>query len=174
MGHQALPKDHFQWFGLTPGFQVDLAQLQSAYRAVQSSVHPDRHAAGSDQDRRLAMQMATAANEAFSVLRDPLKRAAYLCEMHGISVEDSAGAALDNAFLMQQMQWREEAEEARAQGREDLLANLRSEIREQELALQTECATLLAPGTGDIRAAAGLVRRWMFLRKFSADLAPVY
>jgi molecular chaperone HscB len=174
MGQQALPQNHFQWFGLTPGFQVDLAQLHNAYRAVQGSVHPDRHAAGSDQDRRLAMQMATAANEAFTVLRDPLKRAIYLCEMYGIAVEDSGRSSLDTGFLMQQMQWREEAEEARAKGREDVLANLRAEIGEHEKALQTECATLLAPGSLNVGAAAGLVQRWMFLRKFSADLAPAY
>jgi molecular chaperone HscB len=65
-------QNHFQLFGLPLTFGIDLARLEQGYRDLQSRVHPDRHAAGSEAERRVAMQWATRANEAYRTLRDPV------------------------------------------------------------------------------------------------------
>jgi len=75
--------DHFALFDLPPRFAIDEALLEQAYRRVQAQVHPDRFAAAGAAERRVAMQWATLANEAFRTLRSPLARAAYLCERTG-------------------------------------------------------------------------------------------
>ena len=57
--------DHFSLFGLNPGFRLDLSDLDSRYRDIQAQVHPDRFANAGDAERRLSMQWATHANEAY-------------------------------------------------------------------------------------------------------------
>ena len=79
-------EDHFALFQLKPVFAIDAAQLDAAYRELQARVHPDKFAAATDAEKRVAMQWATRANEAYQTLKHPLKRASYLCEMHGVDL----------------------------------------------------------------------------------------
>jgi DnaJ-domain-containing protein 1 len=48
---------------------------------AQSQAHPDRFANAGDAERRVAMQWAAHANEAYRTLRQPLKRAIYLLHL---------------------------------------------------------------------------------------------
>src|SRR5512134_737475 len=105
--------DHFELFGLPPRFAIDLDALERAYKEVQAHVHPDRFAAGTAAERRVAMQWATRANEAYTTLRSPQKRAAYLVERAGVPIDAESNTAMPPAFLMQQMEWREALDEAR-------------------------------------------------------------
>jgi molecular chaperone HscB len=50
-------------FNLPQQFAVDAAALDSAYRDVQSRVHPDKFVSATDAEKRVAMQWATRANE---------------------------------------------------------------------------------------------------------------
>lgn len=109
-----LSRNHFELFGLPVRFETDLAALDAAYRGVQGAVHPDRHAGGTAADRRVAMQLATHANEAYRTLRDPARRGAYLCALAGVDVEFESNTAMPAQFLMQQIEWREALDDARA------------------------------------------------------------
>ncbi|MBR7784595.1 Fe-S protein assembly co-chaperone HscB, partial [Undibacterium luofuense] len=80
-------QNHFELFQLAPRFSLDMAQLDAAYREVQSQVHPDKFVQASEAEKRVAMQWATRANEAYQTLKKPLKRASYLCEIHGVDLE---------------------------------------------------------------------------------------
>jgi molecular chaperone HscB len=106
-------QDYFQLMGLPERYQTDLDALERSFRSVQSSVHPDRFVRAMDADRRLAMQMSTQANEAFRVLVSPVERALYLCRRNGVPVDTDRGAGLNEAFLEDQMQWREQLDDAR-------------------------------------------------------------
>ncbi|MGZ5101278.1 MAG: Fe-S protein assembly co-chaperone HscB, partial [Usitatibacter sp.] len=66
---------------------MDPARLEQHYRELQSQVHPDRFASGTEAERRVAMQWATRANEAYQTLKNPLKRARYLVELNGIDLQ---------------------------------------------------------------------------------------
>ena len=59
------------------------------------------------------MQWAVRVNEAYQRLKDPLKRAAYLCERRGAPIDAESNTAMPRDFLMQQMAWREALDEAR-------------------------------------------------------------
>ena len=105
--------DDFELFTLTRGFAQDRAVLDARWKALQSQVHPDRFASEGAAAQRVAMQWAIRVNEAYQRLKDPLKRAAYLCELNGQAIGAENNTAMPAAFLMQQMEWRESLDEAR-------------------------------------------------------------
>src|SRR5690348_5123144 len=100
-------QNHFELFHLPVQFDLDMAQLDSAFREVQGQVHPDKFVGTSSTEQRVAMQWATRANEGYQTLKNPLKRATYLCELHGVSLKTETDTAMPVEFLMQQMEWRE-------------------------------------------------------------------
>ncbi|WP_286744203.1 Fe-S protein assembly co-chaperone HscB [Aquabacterium sp. UBA2148] len=104
--------DDFTLLGLPRRFALERALLDNAWKALQAKVHPDRFAAEGGASQRLAMQWAVRVNEAHQRLKDPLKRAAYLCELAGAQVQAHDNTAMPSDFLMQQMTWREALEEA--------------------------------------------------------------
>ena len=71
-----LRSDHFALFGLSRGFRLDLSDLDSRYRDIQAQVHPDRFVHAGEAERRLSMQWATHANEAYQTLKKPTSAAA--------------------------------------------------------------------------------------------------
>jgi len=160
--------DHFELFGLTPSFAVELDALETAYKRVQAQVHPDRFATGSAAERRVAMQWATQANEAYRTLRDPGRRAAYLCERQGVAIDAESNTAMPPAFLLQQMAWREALDEVRVDGRsaDELLAEV-----EQARADTTAALAQAIDVDADYPRAAGLVRQLMFIDRFRAEPA---
>jgi molecular chaperone HscB len=105
-------------------------------------------------------------NEAYQRLKDPIKRASYLCELHGSSINAHSNTAMPGAFLMQQMQWREELDEAAT---EDALNALRENVDKARRDLQSDCARHI-DGQGDYAAAVQSVRSLMFIEKFGRDL----
>lgn len=168
-GQSALLLDHFALFSLPRRFAIDPAALAEAYRRVLGGVHPDRFAAAPDAERRLAMQVATQVNEAHRVLRDPTRRAAYLCTLLGVDVEAESNTAMPVEFLVQQMEWREALAEARASRDAASLVALRATLDAQAAALQAGLADALDVRT-DASEAASLARRMMFLDKFRSEV----
>ncbi|MDP2742243.1 MAG: Fe-S protein assembly co-chaperone HscB, partial [Hydrogenophaga sp.] len=101
-----LQSNDFEIFGLAPGFAVDRAALDERWKALQREAHPDRFSTADAQAQRQAMQWSVRINEAYQRLKDPLKRASYLCELHGAPIGAEDNTAMPAAFLMQQMEWR--------------------------------------------------------------------
>ncbi len=165
--------NHFALFGLPVQFALEGDGLERAYRQVQSQVHPDRFASASDAEKRVAMQWATRANEAFQTLKSPLKRAAYLCELHGADLATHSNTAMPSAFLMQQMEWREALQEARTSGGSEPLQALESELKAMQKQFQRTLEQQLDQQT-DYAAAAESVRQWMFVDKFAAEIDAAY
>lgn len=163
------PSTHFALLGLPQAYAIDTAALESAWRRMQAAVHPDRHAGGSDADRRLALQRATQVNEAYRVLRDPQRRAAYLCELAGVDLAVESNTAMPGAFLMQQMSWREALGDARAQRDGAALEALRQEVGQARGELLDRIGRLLDIDR-DAPAAAAEVRRLMFLDRLLEEI----
>jgi molecular chaperone HscB len=161
--------DHFQLFQLPASFALDRDALDRAFRSVQSSVHPDRHASGSAVERRVAMQWATRANEAYQTLKSPLKRAAYLCEQAGVHIGAETNTAMPAAFLHQQMEWREALEEVRERSDAEALHGLDRTMAAERERLISELHQALDVDR-DHALAAALVRQLMFVEKFATEV----
>src|SRR5262245_25224881 len=106
-------QSHFELFGLTPKYSLETEALERSYRDIQSKVHPDRFAHAGDAERRASLQWTTRVNEAFQVLKNPVKRAKHLLELHGVDVAFETNTAMPQDFLMQQMELRESLEDAK-------------------------------------------------------------
>ncbi len=165
-------QNHFQLFNLPQRFALDAAALDAAYHEVQNQTHPDRFAHASGAEKRVAMQWATRANEAYQTLKNPLSRAAYLCELNGVDLQTESNTAMPGAFLMQQMEWREALDDAVAAGDTAALERLEREIRAAWRDGAAQAGALL--DGGDFEAAAQAVRRLMFVDKFSRDVGAAF
>ena len=161
-----LQSSDFELFGVNQQFAQGRATLDARWKELQREAHPDNFAAQGDAAQRVAMQWSVRINEAYQRLKDPLKRAAYLCELAGVPINAHSNTAMPAAFLMQQMQWREDLDEARE---ENTLNALREKVEAVQRTLIQECAQRLDV-EHDYPAAVQSVRALMFIEKFAHDL----
>ncbi len=162
--------NHFELFGLTPAYALDLEHLDGAYRDIQSKIHPDRYANAGDAERRASMQMTTQVNEAYRTLKSPVQRAKYLLELHGVDVGFETNTAMPREFLMRQMELRERLEEAMNGSDLDLISrDLSVERREIENGIKEKI-----DGEHDFVTATDLVRKLMFLERFGEEIDAAY
>ncbi len=164
-----LSTDFFSLFELPKIFRLNLSELDSRYRDVQAQVHPDRFAHASEAERRMSMQWATRANEAYQTLKKPLERAKYLLHLAGHDLQAENNTAMPAEFLMEQMEWREAVMEARGGGDHHELERLHNRLRSDMAGRFDELAALLDEKQ-DYAAATDLVRRLMFLDKLLYEI----
>ena len=161
-----LNSSDFELFSLPEQFAQDSAAIDERWKELQREVHPDKFAAQGPSAQRVAMQWSVRVNEAYQRLRDPLQRAAYLCERKGAPINAETNTAMPPAFLLEQMAWREALDDARSEGDLDGLVKQLTAARSKALA-QIEA---LLDETGDAPAAAGQVRALMFIKRFADDV----
>lgn len=161
-----LQSSDFEIFGLSPQFAVDRSALDARWKDLQREAHPDRFATADAQAQRQAMQWSVRINEAYQRLKDPLKRAAYLCELHGAPIQAENNTAMPAAFLMQQMQWREDLDEAHSL---DDLERMADDVAAARRAMLQDLQTT-ADDLHDWPALAQQVRALMFVERFAADV----
>ena len=162
----SLQANDFELFDVPVQFAQDRTHLDHRWKTLQREAHPDRFAAEGAAAQRVAMQWSVRINEAYQRLKDPLKRAAYLCELQGAPVQAENNTAMPPAFLMQQMEWRESLEDTgSAQGLEAL-----SDVvaLSQRQVMQT-LADLLDVAK-DPAQAVGQVRALMFIERFTQEV----
>lgn len=161
-----LSDNDFAIFSLPERFAIDRADLDARWRKLQASAHPDMFAADGAVAQRVAMQWSVRINEAYRRLREPLSRAAYLCELRGAPISAHDNTAMPADFLIQQMSWREALEEATSDAE---LASLDSEVRATERALLAQLTELLDENPAPALAAER-VRALMFIARFRGDM----
>ena len=161
-------RNHFELLGLPMKFALDASRLERGYRELQTRVHPDRFAASTEAERRVAMQWAARANEAYRTLRDPLARARYLLQLKGFDTGEESNTSMPADFLMQQMEWREAAAEARAERDARSLGRLREELDESRGEMLDQLERAL--DTGQYDAGCSLVRKLRFLEKLEEEI----
>jgi molecular chaperone HscB len=162
-------RNHFELFGLPERFRFDTGALDRAYHALQGEVHPDRYAAAGETEQRLALQSSARVNEAYRALKDPVARAQYLLSLRGVEAFGETDTSLPFDFLERQLERRELAEAAVAEGDAHALETLLHEVRAEAHALEQHLSALL-----DVEAAWDAarvtVRELRFLAKLAADV----
>ncbi len=165
-----LQSTDFELFQIPTQFAQDRAALDARWKDLQSEAHPDKFAAQGAAAQRIAMQWSVRINGAYQRLKDPVARAAYLCELHGAPINAESNTAMPADFLMQQMELREALEEAESEGNLDEIGQKANEYMRQQLSK----AEQLIDQTKDYPAAAQAVRALLFIQKFMSDLDKRY
>ena len=162
-------QNHFELFKLPEQFAVDRQALDKAYRDIQNLVHPDRFIDAPESDRRAALQWASLANDAYQTLRNPVKRAAYLCSLKGFPLDPASGSAMPSDFIFEQIEWREHLDNAKIEKDLDALEtlgnHLRERTREQLATIENEL------NSHNYATAIQEVRKMMFLQKFGDEIS---
>lgn len=164
---------HFELFGLPQSYALDRDKLDTAYRELQNTVHPDRFAAQPEAEQRVAMQWATQVNEAYQTLRHAVNRGVYLLKLQGIDALDANNTKMAPAFLMQQMEWREAIEDARAGKNVAALDALTDDLRAAHRRIEAQLAELIDMAHA-YEAASEAVRQLRFMDKLIAEVGDVY
>ena len=161
-----IQSNDFELFDVPVQFAQNNAALDARWKELQREAHPDKFAAHGAAAQRLAMQWSVRINEAYRRLKDPLKRATYLCELHGAPIEAETNTAMPADFLMQQMEWREALDDAETlQNIEEISLQLNQSEREQLSKLEQ-----LIDERKDFTAASGQVRSLMFTERFASEI----
>ncbi|WP_142849705.1 Fe-S protein assembly co-chaperone HscB [Telmatospirillum sp. J64-1] len=157
--------DHFTRLGLPRRFAVEQAELDRQYFGFQRRLHPDRFATRSPREKALSQVQATALNEAYNTLKDPLKRAAYLLRLSGRKVDvESAGTIDDPQLLMESMEMREALAEA------DSVEEVSRHLSEAEANIADSHKDLAAAfAADDLDEAGRLVTRLKYLGKLADE-----
>ena len=161
-----LQSSDFELFGLPERFAQDRAAVDARWKELQREAHPDKFAAQGPAAQRIAMQWSVRINEAYQRLKDPLKRAAYLCELRGAPIDAESNTAMPAEFLIEQMAWREALDEARGEGDlgalDEKLNFARGEVLQRIEGLLDD--------HNDAAGAAQQVRSLMFIERFGQDV----
>jgi len=169
----SLQASDFELFGLPTAFALDRSQLDLQWKSLQREAHPDRFTSEGAAAQRVAMQWSVRINEAYNRLKDPLKRAAYLCELHGAAVNAENNTSMPTAFLMQQMAWREALDDCKllkdSQAQIEALESLLEEVDASRAQVLLQAAVLIDEDQ-NYPAAVGQVRALMFIEKFASEV----
>lgn len=156
----------FQLFAVPATFAQDRTVLDARWKELQREAHPDRFAAQGAAAQRVAMQWSVRINEAYQRLKDPIRRASYICELNGAPLDAENNTAMPPDFLMQQMEWRETLDDVAD------IASLEKLNTEVEAGRARALSSLdwLIDEKGDYPAAAKQVRALMFIERFAQDV----
>ncbi len=156
----------FELFEIPAQFAQDRSVLDTKWKDLQREAHPDKFAAQGAAAQRIAMQWSVRINEAYNRLKDPLKRATYLCELNGAPIEAHTNTAMPPAFMMMQIEWREALEEAETAAELELIEHQTANYKREQLSKIEQFIDV----KHDYAAAANEVRALMFVARFVGEI----
>jgi len=164
--------DPFAILGIERRLDVDLRAAERLHRELSKAVHPDRHAQGTPAQRRESLERAAEVNEAYRVVKDPVRRAEALFALHGIAVGEQNEPKATPAFLMDIMEQREALSEARFAKDRPALDALAEEMKRREEAVMLALAALGTPNC-DPKALLPKLGELRFYRRFLGEVSAI-
>ena len=114
-----------------------------------------------------AVSQSATINQAWQTLRNPLPRAEYLLSLHGFDLASEQHTVRDTAFLMEQLELREELDEIDQAKDETRLARFIKRVKEMFDTRHQQMVEQLNNETWDV--AADTVRKLRFLDKLRSS-----
>ncbi|MDO4626281.1 MAG: Fe-S protein assembly co-chaperone HscB [Pasteurellaceae bacterium] len=159
----------FELFDLPIAFEIDQQALSSRYLALQKSLHPDNFVHASSQEQRLSMQKSAEINDALQILKDPIARTDCIIALNtGEQVNVEEKSSRDLAFLMQQMEWREQLEELEQRNSLDELADFSQQIISQQREFLSQISSAVLAKNWQL--AGQLNDRLRFIKKLIVEI----
>jgi molecular chaperone HscB len=161
-----LQSTDFELFEIPAQFAQDRSVLDTKWKDLQREAHPDKFAAQGAAAQRIAMQWSVRINEAYNRLKDPLKRATYLCELNGAPIQAHTNTSMPTAFMMMQIEWRETLEEAETLDELEEIELQTANYKREKLSKIEQFIDV----KHDYVAAANEVRALMFVARFVGEI----
>lgn len=166
---QQFKPNYFDLFEIPESFDLDTDLLSEKYHKKQTEVHPDNFAGAEEKEKMRAVQLTSYLNEAYSTLKSPLKRAAYLLKLRGLDVESVNQSDLSMELLMEQMQLREFLDELpKNDSSLPELDKLKKEVNERLLSKQARFKKEI--GQEELAKAKQIFHELQFLHKLLAEI----
>jgi molecular chaperone HscB len=112
--------DYFSFLGMPRRLNLDVAELEKAFRALSRQFHPDYFYNATPAERRASLERSSYLNDAYRTLKDPVQRVIYLLELEGVltaadrSETGNAGKLVPPDLLEEVFALNEELDEVRA------------------------------------------------------------
>lgn len=159
--------DYFTLFGLPAGYEIDTQALAARFQDLQRQYHPDKFASGTQAEQLAAVQHSATINQAWQTLRNPLSRAEHLLSRHGFDLSSEQHTVRDTAFLMEQLELREELDEIEQAKDEARLERFIKRVKGMFDTRHQQMVNQLNNETWDV--AADSVRKLRFLDKLRSS-----
>src|SRR5882762_1263948 len=92
-----VPADYFTFFGLPRELKLDVAVLEKDFYELSRKLHPDLNARAGSKEQEWSLQQSSLLNDAYRILKDPIKRTQYLLQLEGVELEEQSKTATEQA-----------------------------------------------------------------------------
>jgi molecular chaperone HscB len=163
--------DPFAILGIPRSYEVDLPAVERTHRELSRALHPDRFVGASPSERKAALGKAVEVNEAWRVVRDPIRRAEALMRLAGVEVGEDKEPKPDAELLMEMLEMREALAEAKAERDLVRVRAMAKTIEDRRHAVQIELAGGFA--RGEAAALVGKLGELRFYRRFLDEVSAI-
>jgi len=169
----------FDILGIAPRFDLDLGAVEQRYRDLSRVLHPDKHVGSPAAERRMALGRAVEVNEAWRLVRDPIRRAEALLRRGGVEVREGTEPKASPEFLMDILEQREALAGAKTKRDRAAALQLGSEIRARETAALARLSAGLDRSSeagkngADLAALLPLLGELRYYRRFLDELGAI-
>lgn len=105
--------DFFAFFGLPQKLRVDVGELEKRFHQLSWKLHPDNFVRASEYERELSLDRSSQLNDAYRVLRDPVRRVEYLLFQQGLRKEGQSKQQAPPELLEEVFELNESLDELR-------------------------------------------------------------
>jgi molecular chaperone HscB len=163
--------DPFATLGIARSYEVDLSAVEKTHRELSRAMHPDRFVGAAPSERRAALAKAVEVNEAWRIVRDPIRRAEALLKLEGVAVGEEGEPKADPELLMEMLEQREALADARQA--KDLASVRRMAHAIEQRARDVERALAEGFARGQAASLVGKVGELRFFRRFLDEVSSV-
>jgi molecular chaperone HscB len=163
--------DPFVALGIARTFDVDLGAVERIHRDLSRALHPDKFAGAGRSERTAALARAIEVNEAWRVVRDPIRRAEALLNMNGAALGEGEGPRPSQDFLMDMLEQREALSEAKRARDLAAIRAMAATIEGRAAGAERALSEGFAAGKG--AELAGKVGELRFYRRFLDEVTAI-
>lgn len=168
--------DPFDTMGEEPRFDLDLRMLEERHRELSRTLHPDRYARASSAERRMALGRAIEVNEAWRVLRDPIRRAEAVLRRRGVDVSETNQPKPPPSLLMEMMETREALSDAHRAKDLARVSELGAAMQTRQARVVDELTRGFTEADSDLdklRSLLPIVGEMRYLRRFLDEVSAI-
>ena len=133
--------NHFEVMGFPHCFEIDTGELESLYQRLTLEMHPDFFGAAPEEQKQLSEKYSVMLNAAYSTLREPATRAAYLLSLlaRGKNLQIDK---LPEGFLHEMFIFQESLDEILESDDQSALLKMNEDLQKRHILIESDYATL--------------------------------